>query len=133
LHDIGMITIPVSILNKTTGLVPEEWALIQQHPATGAAWLTRVPALQMLVPLVRHHHERFDGKGYPDGLRGDAIPLLARALALADAYSSLVSDWPGRHAVSLPEAKAEIRAGVGTQFDPALVERFLQALETKVP
>lgn len=133
LHDIGMLTIPAAILNKTTDLSREEWALIQQHPATGAAWLTQVPALQKIVPLVRHHHERFDGKGYPDGLRGENIPLLARVLALTDAYAALVSDWPGRHAVSLPQAKAEIRAGAGTQFDPVLVERFLQALETKAP
>lgn len=133
LHDIGMLTIPAAILNKTTALTREEWALIQQHPATGAAWLMLVPALQKLVPLVRHHHERFDGKGYPDGLRGEEIPRLARMLALADTYASLISDWPGRHAVSLPEAKAELRAGAGTQFDPVLVEHFLQALETKAP
>jgi len=133
LHDIGMLTIPAAILNKTSTLSGEEWALIQQHPATGAAWLARVPALHKLVPLVRHHHERFDGKGYPDGLRGEAIPLLARALVLADAYASLVGDWPGRQALTLPQAKAELRAGAGTQFDPVLVERFLQVLEIKAP
>ena len=132
LHDIGMLTIPAAILNKTTALTREEWALIQQHPVTCAAWLMRVPALQKVAPLVRHHHERFDGKGYPDGLRGADIPQLARVLALADAYASLVSDWPGRQAVSPSEARAEIRAGAGTQFDPVLVERFLQALESKV-
>ena len=130
LHDIGMLTIPAAILNKITVLSQEEWVIVQQHPATGAAWLARVPALQKIVPLVRHHHERFDGKGYPDGLRGEAIPLLARVLALTDAYAALVGDWPGRPALSLPQAKAELRAGSGTQFDPLLVERFMQALET---
>jgi len=129
LHDIGMLMIPAPILNKTTALNNEERALIKQHPATGAAWLTRVPALQKLVPLVRHHHERFDGKGYPDGLRGEAIPLLARALALADSYATLLGDYPGRHAASLQEAKAEIKLGAGTQFDPIMAERFLQELE----
>jgi diguanylate cyclase (GGDEF)-like protein/putative nucleotidyltransferase with HDIG domain len=128
LHDIGMLTVPEVVLNKRTPLEADEQELIRRHPVIAAAWLARVPALSRLAPLVRHHHERFDGQGYPDGLRGEEIPLLARALALADAYAAMVSDWPGRPALSAPAARAELRAGAGGQFDPRLVERLLQAL-----
>ena len=133
LHDIGMVVIPDAVLNKKTALTPAEWRQIHQHPAVAAQLIEQVPALRPLAPIVRHHHERWDGGGYPDGLQGEAIPYLARVLAVADTYAALVSDWPGRQAVSLPEAKAELRAGAGTQFDPALVECLLQSLETKVP
>ena len=128
LHDIGMLTIPGSVLNKPTPLTPDEQKLIQQHPVTAAKWLACVPALQTVAPLVRHHHERYDGQGYPDGLRGDAIPPLARALTLADAYASMISDWPGRHALEPHEVLVEIKAGAGSQFDPVLAEQFLRAL-----
>jgi HD-GYP domain-containing protein (c-di-GMP phosphodiesterase class II) len=131
LHDIGMVVIPDAVLNKRTALTPAEWQQIHRHPAVAAQLLEQVPALRPLAPIVRHHHERWDGGGYPDGLKGEAIPYLARVLAVADTYAALVSDWPGRQAVSLPEAKAKLRAEAGTQFDPALVERLLQALETK--
>jgi diguanylate cyclase (GGDEF)-like protein len=133
LHDIGMVVIPDAVLNKKTALTPAEWQQIHQHPAVAAQFLEQVPALRLLAPIVRHHHERWDGGGYPDGLKGEAIPYLARVLAVADTYAALVSDWLGRQAVSLTEARAGLRAGAGTQFDPALVERFLQALETKAP
>jgi diguanylate cyclase (GGDEF)-like protein len=128
LHDVGMLTVPGAVLNKRTPLTAEEHKLIQRHPVTGAEWLARVPALDQVVPLVRHHHERYDGTGYPDGLRAEAIPELARWLALADAYAAMLGDWPGRRARSAEEAKAELRAGAGSQFDPRLVERFVRAL-----
>jgi len=131
LHDIGMLTIPGTVLNKHTPLAAEEQQLIRQHPLTAAAWLAQVPGLENVVPVVRQHHERFDGRGYPDGLRGEQVSLLARALALADAYASMIGEWPGRHAYTPREALAKIRAGAGTQFDPQLVEEFLRALEAQ--
>ncbi len=129
LHDIGMATIPDALLAKTTALTPEEWEIIQQHPVTGAAYLEQVPELRRLAPLVRHHHERYDGAGYPDGLKGEAMPKLARVLAVADAYGSMISDWPGHTAVSAAQARERLRAGAGTQFDPAMVAALLRVLE----
>ncbi len=133
LHDIGMLTISPAVLNKRTPLDPEEKAIIRQHPVIAAEWLARVPALQHLVPLVRHHHERFDGSGYPDGLRGEAITQSMAVLALADTYAALTSDWPGRRAMSPAEARAELRAVAGKQFAPDMVERFVRVLEEKIP
>lgn len=131
LHDIGMLTVPADVLNKRTPLTAEEKKAIRQHPVIAAEWLARVPALQHVVPLVRHHHERFDGRGYPDGLRGDAIPLPVAVLALADTYAALTSDWPGRRAMTPTGARAELMAVAGSQFAPELVEQFLRALEEK--
>lgn len=132
LHDIGMATIPDALLAKTSPLTPDEWEIIKQHPITGAAYLEQVPQLRHLAPLVRHHHERHDGTGYPDGLKGEAMPKLARVLALADAYGSMLSDWPGHEAVPAAQARARLKAGAGTHFDPQLVEDFLRVLEEKM-
>lgn len=129
LHDIGMATIPDALLAKTTELTAEEWGIIKQHPVTGAACLEQVPNLRHLAPLVRHHHERYDGTGYPDGLKGEALPKLARVLAVADAYGSMISDWPGHTAVSPALAREKLKAGAGTQFDPGMVEALLRALD----
>jgi two-component system, cell cycle response regulator len=129
LHDIGMATIPDTLLAKTTPLTPEEWKIVKQHPATGAAYLEQVPKLRHLAPLVRHHHERYDGAGYPDGLKGEAMPKLARVLAVADAYGSMVSDWTGHAAVSPAQARERLKAGAGTQFDPGMVDALLRVLE----
>jgi len=128
LHDIGMATIPDALLAKTTALTPEEWKLIKQHPVTGAAYLEQVPELRHLAPLVRHHHERYDGAGYPDGLKGEAMPKLARVLAVADAYGSMTSDWPGHTAVPPAQARERLKAGAGTQFDPGMVDALLRVL-----
>ena len=132
LHDVGMFAMPVDVLNKQTPLSAEEQEILRRHPAAAAAWLAQVPALAAVAPVVRHHHERYDGQGYPDGLRGEEIPLLARALALADAYTCMLAEWPGRPALTPPEIQAELRACAGGQFDPVLVERFLQALAARV-
>lgn len=128
LHDIGMATIPDALLAKTTALTPEEWKVIKQHPVTGAAYLEQVPELRHLAPLVRHHHERYDGAGYPDGLKGEAMPKLARVLAVADAYGSMISDWPGHAAVPLAQVRERLKAGAGTQFDPGMVDALLRVL-----
>ncbi len=131
LHDLGMVAVPDAILNKTGKLTDEEWVQVRRHPAAAADWLEQVPALKNLAPIVRHHHERYDGGGYPDGLKGEATPYLARVLAVADGYASMISDWPGHEAGSASEALAALRAGAGTQFDPRIVAAFVMALEKK--
>lgn len=133
LHDIGMVTIPDAVLSRREALSPEEWDIIRRHPATGADLLEQVPAFRHVAAIVRHHHERFDGGGYPDGLRGEATPFLARVLALADAYVSVIADWPGHRAETRASAVAALNAGAGTQFDPALVKAFVQALGKAPP
>jgi diguanylate cyclase (GGDEF)-like protein len=125
LHDIGMIVIPDELLSKRSPLTPQEWASIRQHPVIGAGFLEQVPALRHIAPIVRHHHERYDGAGYPDGLKGSATPYLARVLAVADAYGSMVTDWPGHIAVSPADAQKHMAANVGTQFDPGIVMEFM--------
>lgn len=129
LHDIGMITVPDTILAKTDLLSPEEWELVKHHPVTAAELLERVPALRHVASLVRHHHERMDGQGYPDGLKGDELPYLARILAVADAYTAMIADWPGRKPITNTEAKAKLQAGAGTQFDPKIVQALLESFE----
>jgi diguanylate cyclase (GGDEF)-like protein len=129
LHDIGMAMIPDAILDKTNKLTAQEWAQVRRHSAIAADWLDQVPALKHLAPLVRHHHERFDGGGYPDGLKGEATPYLARVLAVADAYGSMTSDWLGHKGMKPEEARAALRAGAGTQFDPAIAQAWLRTLE----
>lgn len=131
LHDIGMAVIPDAVLSKTTKLTEEEWVQVRRHPAVAAGWLEQVPALKHLAPIVRHHHERLDGSGYPDGLKGEATPYLARVLAVADAYASMITEWPGHLAMKTDEVKVALRVAAGQQFDPNIVEVFLRALETE--
>jgi two-component system, cell cycle response regulator len=128
LHDIGMVVIPDAVLNKKTPLSPAERRQIRQHPAVAAQLLEQVPALRHLAPVVRHHHECWDGGGYPDGLKDEAIPYLARVLAVADSYGSLICDWPGRKAGSPDVAIAALRAAAGTQLDPAIAQALVGAL-----
>ena len=125
LHDIGKISVPDILLNKPGKLTAEEFAVIKSHATRGAELLTKASHLHDLVPIVRHHHERHDGTGYPDGLRGEEIPFEARIVALADAYDAIVSDRVYKQSLSPTEARAEIRRGAGTQFDPELTEVFL--------
>ncbi|OFZ67196.1 MAG: hypothetical protein A2V79_01180 [Betaproteobacteria bacterium RBG_16_56_24] len=129
LHDIGMVTVSDAVLRKQSALTAEDWILIRQHSATGADFLEQVPALRHAAPVVRHHHERYDGHGYPDGLKGEAIPYLARVLAVADTYATLVAEWIGYKARSPAEAKAQLVTNAGTQFDPQIVPVFVQTLD----
>jgi diguanylate cyclase (GGDEF)-like protein len=129
LHDLGMAVIPDAILDKTAKLTSEEWEQVRRHPAIAADWLEQVPALKHLAPIVRHHHERWDGGGYPDGLKGEATPYLARVLAVADAYGSMITDWPGHKAMRAEEVKSALRADARTQFDPAIAQAWLRTLE----
>jgi diguanylate cyclase (GGDEF)-like protein len=126
LHDIGKVGVPDAILRKPGKLDPLEWEEMKRHPEIGYQLTSRIPFLDAASPLVRHHHERWDGDGYPAGLRGEDIPLAARIFAVADAYDALVSDRPYRPGRSHAQALEEIRRYAGTQFDPQIVTTFLQ-------
>ncbi len=125
LHDVGKVEIPASLLNKSGLLDPEEREALKRHPLVGAEIVGQIKALEDVVPVVRHHHERWDGKGYPAGLAGEEIPLGARIIALADAFDAMTSDRPYRRAKSSSEALAEIEREAGRQFDPRLAGIFL--------
>lgn len=129
LHDIGKIGVPDSILYKPGPLTAEEWAIMKQHPVIGYQMCMKIDALRPAAPIVLHHHERWDGQGYPHGLAGDAIPLGARIFAIADTLDAMTSDRPYRKALSFTEAREEILRCSGKQFDPAMVELFLDIPE----
>ncbi len=131
LHDVGKIAIPDAVLRKPGRLSADEWALVRAHPVVGADVVGRVPALRMLAPLVRAHHEHWDGRGYPDGLAGEAIPLGARIIAVADAYGAMTTDRPYRAARAASRALAELRRCAGVQFDPAVVDALGALVDTR--
>jgi putative two-component system response regulator len=124
LHDIGKIGIRESVLNKQGKLDPDEWQMIQQHPVLAERILGPIEELREVIQIVRHHHERFDGTGYPDGLKGAAIPLGARILSVTDSHDALTSRRPYREALSEEETLDILEAGSGTQFDPVIVRAF---------
>ena len=128
LHDIGKIGIPDSILLKPGRLNAEEFAVIQKHPVIGASILGSIPSIKPLLPVILHHHERFDGSGYPDGLKGEKILLSARMTAVADTYHALTSDRPYRRAMSQDRALEVIEEERGRQFCPECVEAFLSLM-----
>ena len=121
LHDLGKTSIPQETLRKSGPLTAAEWALMRQHPAAGERIVRAVPTLHGVTVTIRHHHERWDGTGYPDRLSGDAIPLTASIVALVDAYEVMRTGRPYRAALDANEAIDELRRGAGTQFDPTLV------------
>jgi putative nucleotidyltransferase with HDIG domain len=124
LHDIGKVTMPDSILNKPGRLTADESAMMAAHPARGAEILMRVHALEAVAAIVRFHHERWDGGGYPDGLWGRRIPLASRIIAVCDSHNAMTSDRPYRNALSQEDALAALRANAGRQFDPDVVTLF---------
>jgi putative nucleotidyltransferase with HDIG domain len=128
-HDIGKLAIPDSILLKPASLTDGEWELMQRHADEGARIIDRLGFLGDAVPAIRHHHERFDGKGYPDGLRGEEIPLGARIIHVADALDSMLTTRIYRAARPLEESLEELRGAAGTQFCP----RCVTALEKILP
>jgi putative nucleotidyltransferase with HDIG domain len=132
LHDIGKVGIPDTILHKPTRPSPDEWAVIERHPVVGAAVVSRVPALRVLAPIIRAHHEYWNGRGYPEGLAGEAIPLCARILSVANAYQAMTTDRPYHPARTPEKALAEIRRCSGNQFDPVVVEALCRVLEADV-
>lgn len=141
MHDVGKIGVPDAILHKEGPLTDDEWEFMRRHPALGYRILAQVPYLRPAAGIVLAHHERWDGAGYPRGLKGDAIPLGARIFAVCDAYDAIVSDRPYRRGQPPEAALREILAGAGSQFDPRVVEAFealfpqwaSETVEAKVP
>jgi HD-GYP domain-containing protein (c-di-GMP phosphodiesterase class II) len=125
LHDIGKVGVPESILCKPGPLTELEWIVMRSHPQIGARIVEPIPAMSEAVEIVRSHHERWDGSGYPRRLAGEDIPLGARIFAIADSFDAMTSDRPYRRALSTDEVIEEIVAGAGSQFDPSCVEVFV--------
>jgi diguanylate cyclase (GGDEF)-like protein/putative nucleotidyltransferase with HDIG domain len=128
LHDIGKVTVPEAILQKPGPLTEQEWNVMRTHPVVGAEVVSHIPALRPLAPVIRAHHERWDGQGYPDQLAGEAIPLGARILTAVDAYLTMIMDRPYRQAYAPAVAMAELRRCAGSQFDPHVVNGLLHLL-----
>jgi putative nucleotidyltransferase with HDIG domain len=132
LHDIGKIGVPDHILYKPGPLTPEEWEVMKQHPVIGYKMCMKIEMLRPAAPIVLHHHERWDGRGYPYGLNGAEIPLGARIFAIADTLDAMTSDRPYRKALSFAQAREEIERCAGSQFDPELVRVFLELPEEQL-
>jgi putative nucleotidyltransferase with HDIG domain len=126
LHDIGKIGVDDAVLRKQGRLTPTEFEHMKSHAVKGAAMLTGIPDLEGIIPIVRNHHERWDGKGYPDALTGQHIPRLARLVAVADTFDAMTSDRPYRMGMSASQAFAEIERSIGSQFDPECAKAFLE-------
>jgi len=131
LHDIGKIGIDIGVLRKPSKLNEEEWKVMFMHPVVGSGIVSQIGFLDNLAPIILHHHERYDGKGYPSKLKGEKIPLCARILSVVDSYESMASDRPYRRALSFKKIKEELMKGSGTQFDPKIVKVFLKILSRK--
>ncbi len=131
LHDIGKIGIDDKILFKPGKLTPEEYEKVKEHPRLGAQIIEGVEFLKEVAPIILYHHERYDGKGYPEGLKGEEIPLLARIISVVDAYETMISSRPYKKPFSKEEAKKEMLREKGKQFDPYIVDIFLKILEER--
>jgi diguanylate cyclase (GGDEF)-like protein len=133
LHDVGKIAVPDAILDKPGALDPVEWSFMRRHPLIGERILLAAPALRPVARLVRSSHERWDGSGYPDGLRGDEIPLGARVVAVCDAFDAMTTERPYRDSVTESDAIVELHRCAGTQFDPLVVEAFCRVITRERP
>lgn len=129
LHDIGKIGIPDSILLKTEQLLPEEFAVVRCHPTIGVKILSHTTYLRRELPVILHHHERYDGRGYPEGLAGEDIPIGARVLAAADALDAMLSRRAYRDALSMVQVRQEFKKQHGLQFDPVVTDVVLEWLD----
>jgi putative nucleotidyltransferase with HDIG domain len=130
LHDIGKIGTYDTLLDKPDKLTAEEFAIVKRHPSQGAAIVEGIKQLNDIVPIIKHHHESFDGRGYPDGLKGDEIPVQARILHVADSFDAMTSDRPYRLSPGKMFAIDQFRRFSGIQFDPEAVEAFLDVIDT---
>jgi putative nucleotidyltransferase with HDIG domain len=128
LHDIGKLGTYETILDKPGKLTDEEFQLIKQHPAKGAEILSPIKQIRHIIPIVRHHHERYDGKGYPDGLKGEEIHIMGRIMCVADSVDAMGADRPYRKGRPMYEIIEELKKCSGTQFDPKVVEMFLKTI-----
>jgi len=128
LQNVGMITVPDEILNKTEPLSDEEWNIVKSHAENGSRLLSNVRHLEDVISVILHHHERYDGSGYPDGLKGDEIPYLSRVLSVIDTYSALVNPRPYRKSLTTEEAITELRKASGIQLDPEITEIFISMI-----
>ena len=131
LHDIGKIGIPDAILNKPARLTDDEYDRMKKHPEYGWAVLRQIPGLDRASLLVLHHHEAFDGKGYPAGLQGQEIPVGSRIVSVIDAFDAMVSSRPYRRGLPIEEAERRLLAASGTQFDPVVIAKFLPLARTE--
>ena len=129
LHDVGKIAIPDAILEKTGPLDESEWAFMRRHTIIGERILMAAPSLRSVAKLVRSSHERWDGSGYPDRIKGELIPLGARVVAVCDAFDAMTTTRPYRHRIGESDALAELRRCAGSQFDPEVVDAFTRVLE----
>ena len=125
LHDIGKIGIPDAILNKPARLTEEEYALMKKHPEYGWLVLRKIPGLESASLMILHHHESYDGTGYPGGLKGEEIPIGSRIVSVIDAFDAMISTRPYRDGLPFEEAERRLLEGSGTQFDPGILEHFL--------
>lgn len=130
LHDIGKIGVPDKILAKEDNLSGEEYEIIRRHPVIGSDIVRSLPLPENVKMIIKHHHERYDGSGYPDGLSGEEIPLLVRIFSILDVYEALVGFRPYRTPLDIKSAANLLREGSGTQFDPELVEIFINSIVT---
>lgn len=131
LHDVGKIGIPNEILQKSSSLTEEEWEVMRRHPVIGERILNEVPGFEAVAIAVRHEHERWDGKGYPDGLTGAEIPLASRIVLACDAYNAMISYRPYRSPLTETSAREQLLRNSGTQFDPLVVDTLLKVLERR--
>ncbi len=129
LHDIGKIATPTDVLLKSGALNDDEWETMRAHSRIGAKMLERIPSLREFAPVVRAHHERLDGHGYPDRLKGASIPLVARLVSVADSFHAMISKRPYREAIPVAHALDELRRGIGTQWDPAATDAMLAIVQ----
>jgi HD-GYP domain-containing protein (c-di-GMP phosphodiesterase class II) len=133
LHDIGKVGVPDQVLNKPGRLTPEEYEVIKRHPEFGWSVIRKLPGLEIASLYVLHHHENFDGTGYPAGLSGSAIPIGARIVSVIDAFDAMVSSRPYREGLPVDEAIRRLHASSGTQFDPEVVKSFVQIAHLEMP
>jgi HD-GYP domain-containing protein (c-di-GMP phosphodiesterase class II) len=132
MHDIGKIAVPEEILNKPNRLSEKEWELMKKHTETGFRITSNLEDFAHISYEILHHHEHWNGCGYPDGLAGEKIPMLSRMLSIIDAYDVMISGRPYQDSMTEEEALKELQRCAGTQFDPELVDKFIQIISTNI-